>query len=125
MDDRSERVRRRLDIPMLFIALLVIPTIILEESHVGQEWKDAAELLNVSIWVAFVAEMAIMLRVVPDRRRWLREHPLDVAIVLLTTPLMPAGWQSARLFRLVRVVRLVRMVQLGRRIFSLGGLRDA
>ena len=64
MDDRSERVPRRLDIPMLFIALLVIPTIILEESHVGQEWKDAAEVLNALIWVAFVAELAIMLRVV-------------------------------------------------------------
>ena len=66
-----------------------------------------------------------MLRVVPDRKQWLRDHPLDVAIVLLTPPLMPPGMQSARVFRLLRLIRLMRMVQLTRRVFSLNGLRDA
>src|SRR4051794_13422219 len=108
MDDHSERVRQRLDIPMLIASLLVIPTIILEESDVGVTWKDAAIGLNWIIWLAFVAELVVMLRVVPNRLRWMREHPLDVVIVLFTPPFLPATMQSARLFRLLRVLRLVR-----------------
>jgi voltage-gated potassium channel len=48
-------------------------------------------VLNWMIWLAFVAEVVIMLRVVPDRGRWLRDHPLDLAIVIFTPPFLPAA----------------------------------
>jgi voltage-gated potassium channel len=108
---------------MLFVTLLVIPTLILENSTVSHDWKLAAGVVNALIWLAFVAELVVMLRVVPDPKRWLRDHPLDIAIVVLTPPFLPSSLQSARLFRLLRVVRLVRIVQLSRRIFSLEGIR--
>ena len=44
-----------------------------------------------------------MLAVVPDRGRWLRDHPLEVAIVVLTPPFLPASLQAARAFRLLRL----------------------
>lgn len=125
VNERSAEVERRLNIPMLFVALLVVPILVIENSGVSHGWKTAAMLVNALVWLAFVAELVVMLRVVPDRKQWLREHPLDVAIVILTPPLMPAGMQSARIFRLLRLIRLVRMVQLTRRVFSLNGLRDA
>jgi voltage-gated potassium channel len=56
-----------------------------------------------------------MLRVVDDRRQWLRDHPLEVAIVLLTPPFMPASLQAARLARLLRLLRLLRLGLLVRR----------
>ena len=49
-----------------------------------------------------------MVYVVPDRGRWLREHPLDLAIVVLTPPFLPASLQALRVFRLLRLLRLVR-----------------
>jgi len=66
-----------------------------------------------------------MLRVVPDRRRWLRDHPLDLAIIVLTPPFLPPALQAARVFRLLRLLRLVRAGTLARRVFSTEGVRDA
>jgi voltage-gated potassium channel len=66
-----------------------------------------------------------MLRVVPDRRRWLRGHPLDLAIVIFTPPFLPASLQAARVFRLLRLLRLAKAGVLARRVFSTEGVRDA
>ena len=63
-----------------------------------------------------------MLAVVPDRRNWLRSIPLDVVIVVLTPPILPASLQSLRVFRLLRLLRLA---QLSRRTFSLEGVKYA
>lgn len=123
--DRAERMERRLEGPLLVAALLTIPAIVIEQSDAGHAWDVAASVLNWCIWLAFVAESVLMLRVVPDRRRWLREHPLDVAIVLVTPPFLPAALQAARLFRLLRLLRLVRAATLARRLMSTEGVKDA
>ncbi|MBA2513228.1 MAG: two pore domain potassium channel family protein [Solirubrobacterales bacterium] len=66
-----------------------------------------------------------MLAVVPDRWRWLRSHPLEVVIVLLTPPFLPSSLQALRALRVLRPLRLLRLAQLARRTFSLDGLRYA
>jgi voltage-gated potassium channel len=125
LDERALRIEHRLEWPMLVVALLVIPTIAIEQSNPGQPWNTIAFGLNWTIWSAFVAEIVIMLRVVPNRGRWLREHPLELAIVILTPPFLPASLQAARVFRLLRIVRLLRLAKLTRRLFSTEGIRDA
>ena len=47
------------------------------------------------IWLVFVAELAAILAVAPHRWRWVREHPLDPLIVLLTPPIMPSSLQAS------------------------------
>lgn len=110
---------------MLVAALLVIPALAIEEGAPGEPWTTIASGLNWLIWLAFLAEAVVMLALIPDRRRWIRTHPLDVAIVVLTPPFMPAALQSMRVFRLLRLVRLLKAVQLSRHLFSLQGLRGA
>jgi voltage-gated potassium channel len=44
-------------------------------------------VLNWAIWLAFLTELVVMLAVVPNRRAWLRGHPVEVIVVLLTPPL--------------------------------------
>jgi hypothetical protein len=71
VDERSREVERRLELPLLIFALLTIPAIAFE--YADQEpWHAIGIALNWTIWLAFVAEVVIMLRVVPDRGRWLR-----------------------------------------------------
>jgi voltage-gated potassium channel len=123
MDDRSRRVARAFELPILVAALLVIPVMAVEQSDAGEPWRTAAVVANWGIWIAFAVELAVMLVVVPNRWRWLRDHPLEVAIVVLTPPFLPASLQAARALRLVRVLRLLRLVQLARRVFSLEGLK--
>jgi len=125
MDERSRRVARRFELPMLVAALLVIPVIAVEQSDAGEPWRAIAGVLNWAIWVAFAVELVVMLAVVPDRWRWLRSHPLEVVIVLLTPPFLPSSLQALRALRVLRLLRLLRLAQLARRTFSLDGLRYA
>jgi voltage-gated potassium channel len=125
VDERSERIGRAFEVPILIAALLVIPVIALEQSAPGEPWTTIATVTNWLIWLAFAAEVVVMLAVVPDRRAWLRTHPLEVAIVVLTPPFLPASMQALRVFRLLRLLRLVVAVRYARRLFSLDGLRYA
>jgi voltage-gated potassium channel len=123
VDERSRRVAARFEVPVLVAALLVIPVIVIEESNVSDTWKTLGAILNWIIWVAFAVEVIVMLAVVPSKKRWLRDNPLEVAIVVLTPPFLPASLQALRVFRLFRLLRLLRIARLGRRVFSLQGLR--
>jgi voltage-gated potassium channel len=125
MDERSTRVAERLETPMLIAAALTLPMVAISESHTGGWLQSAATILNWATWLAFAAELAIMLAVVPDRRAWLRHHPLDPTIVILTPPLLPPGLQALRVLRLFRLLRLLRLAQLTHEVFSLQGLRYA
>jgi voltage-gated potassium channel len=125
VDERALRMKRRLEWPLLIAALLTIPALVIEESDAGAPWDAIATALNWATWLTFLAEVVLMLAVVPDRWRWLRTHPLDLAIVILTPPFLPASLQAARLLRLVRLLALVRGAVVLRRLLSTEGVRDA
>lgn len=125
VDERSRRIASRFEVPVLLAALLVIPVIAVEESGLGEPWQTLAGVGNWLIWLVFAAELVVLLAVVPHRRAWLRRHPLEVAIVLLTPPFMPAGLQAARAFRLLRLLRVLLAAGVLRRFFTLEGLRYA
>ena len=125
---RAERIERRFEKPLLVAAVLVIPVIAVEESSLDEPWDTVAAVANWAIWIAFATELAVMLWVVPRRGAWLRSHPLEVAIVLLTPPFMPGllqGLRGARLVRLARLLPVLVSVRLARRVFSLEGFRYA
>jgi voltage-gated potassium channel len=109
---------------MIVAAVLVIPAIIFQESDLGTPWTTVGNVLNWVTWLAFAAEMVVMLIVVPKKVDWVRRNPLDVAIVVLTPPVVPPGLQSLRVFRLLRVLRLTRLFTM-RDVLSLEGVRDA
>jgi voltage-gated potassium channel len=123
MDERSERIARRFDVPMLVAALLVVPVIAVEQSSLGEPWRALASVLNWTIWIAFASEVVVMVAVVPEKWRWIRAHPLEVFIVVATPPFIPTGLAGARALRLLRLFRLLRLASLARRTFSLAGLR--
>jgi voltage-gated potassium channel len=125
MNDAELRWTNRLEPIVMTAALAVIPVIVIEQSHFSQSWKTFGSALNWVIWVVFVSEFVVLLAVADSRSRWLRQHPLELAIVLLTPPFLPATLQAARLLRLLRLLRLVRVLHLGRRVFSLDGVRWA
>src|SRR5215211_4090897 len=122
---RAERVAGWLRVPLIIAALLAIPTIIVQESDLGRSWEVFAAVLDWCIWAMFAANLAIMLSIVPDRRRWLINNPLDVLIVVLTPPFLPATFKLARALPIVRLVWLVAIAHRLRKVFSLEGLRYA
>jgi voltage-gated potassium channel len=110
---------------MLIATLLVIPVLVIEESNVSPAIASVGTALNWVIWLAFVAEFVVMLRVVPNPRAWLRTHPLEVAVVVLTPPFLPAVLGSLRILRLFRLVRLARLAAALRKLSPLDGARWA
>jgi Ion channel len=71
---------------------------------------------------AFAVEAVVMLAIVPQRWRWIRTHPLEVAIVVLTPPFLPPSLQALRVFRLLRLIPLLRLARVARHLFSLEGV---
>jgi voltage-gated potassium channel len=125
VDERSDRIAQRFELPILVAAVLVMPVLLIEESSVGEPWDTLAAILNWAIWLAFLTEVVVMLAVVPNRWRWLRQHPLEVIVVVLTPPFLPASLQSIRVLRLLRLVRVLRLAQVVRRLFTFEGVRYA
>lgn len=125
MDDRSERIAKRFERPLLVAAVLTIPVTILQLLPPADPWRTIADVMNWLIWLAFLAEAVVMLAVVPSRGRWLREHPIEVAIVVLTPPFLSSVVQSVRVLRLLRLARFLRLAPLVRLLFSAEGLRYA
>jgi voltage-gated potassium channel len=124
VNERAQAMERRLQWPMLVAALLVVPAVAIEQSEVTGALNTVAVVINWTTWLAFLTEAVLMLSVVDSRWRWLREHPLEVAIVLVTPPFLPATLQAARAFRLLRLLPLLRAGLLSRRLLTTEGLRD-
>jgi voltage-gated potassium channel len=124
-NERAARFDKLFEKPMFLAALLVIPVIVIEQAHTSHTVKLVGQSLNWVIWLAFAVELAVMLCVKQNRMQWLRAHPLEAAIVVLTPPLLPASLGSLRLFRLFRVARLSVLVKEYRRLFSADGVRGA
>lgn len=124
-DLRAERAAEWLRVPLIVAALLALPTIIVQESDLGRSWEVLALVLDWCIWAVFAANLAIMLILVPNRRRWLIQNPLDLLIVVFTPPFLPATMKLARVLPVVRLVWIVAVANRLRNVFSLEGLRYA
>jgi len=121
VDERSLKWERRFEWPMVIAALLVIPLLVIEESDFGQPWDTVGVILDWGTWLAFATEAVVMVAVTPRPFEWIRRHPIDVAVVLLTPPFFPANLAVVRLLRLLRLGRLFSL----RDLLSLEGIRYA
>jgi voltage-gated potassium channel len=121
----AARLERRFEWPILVAALLVIPVIVLERNNVSHGWRTVGSVLNWIVWLAFAVEFMTLLAVHPRRLAWVRAHPLEAAVVVLTPPFLPAGLGALRLFRLLRLLRLGIFVRELRRLLSPSGVRFA
>jgi voltage-gated potassium channel len=127
--DESGRVHTPFEPVVLGATLALIPVLIIEADATSAGWQDFATVANWVIWAIFATELAAVLVVAERKRAALRAHWLDVAIVVLTIPLLgkALAWvRFARLFRLVRFAVIVaRALQAERRLTSGDSLRIA
>ncbi len=96
-----------LALPMLWVALLILPLLGVEYLlsdlvHKYQWLKLALDAGVVFIWIAFAAELSIMLTLAPNKLAYLKGHWLNVLIVILP------------FFAMLRSLRLVRVAQLSK-----------
>jgi voltage-gated potassium channel len=85
-------------ISLLFLGVLAMPVIDPDPSA-GEQL--GLRTLNVAIWAAFAVDYFVRLRLTDDRRRFVRTHLADLAVVLL-----PA-LRPLRLLRLLSIARVI------------------
>ena len=126
--DESGRVHTPFEPVVLAATLLLIPVLILEVDAEGG-WLTFAYIANWVIWAIFAVELVAILYVADRKRAALRAHWLDVAIVVLTVPIVTSilGWgRLARFIRLMRFGTIIgRALQAEKRIGAGDALRVA
>jgi voltage-gated potassium channel len=125
MDARTKLWEDRFNVPVLVSALATVPLLIASLHTLDEPWNTIVDVGNFLAWGVFAAEFGVMLIVVPDKWRWLRTHPLEVAIVVLTPPFLDYAIQSLRVLRVLRLLRLARLGPAMQRMFSLQGIQYA
>jgi hypothetical protein len=123
----DRHLRRRLEhffsVPMMAIALLILPVLAMEYFWV--EWVRAhfaaslfLDIASSIIWMAFAAEFILMCSVADKKWRYALQNWMDLAIVVL--PLIDF-LPLLRLLRLTRLLAVQQLTSLGR-LYRLRGL---
>ncbi len=122
----NKRLRKRLErhfsVPMILIALMIMPVLIIEffmKSQVAQ-YAWLRMLLHIStgvIWFAFAAEFILMVSVARKKIKYCRNHWIDLAIILL--PLL-SFLRSLQVLRATRVLRIQQLTKFAR-VYRLRG----
>lgn len=108
--------------PMMVVALMVVPAVVIDASNPQAPWPAIGLALNFFCWLAFLVEWVAMMIVVPNRRIWLSEHKLETLIIFVTFPILVPGVGMLRLLRLSRLLRLAWVAKKLRASLSMEGL---
>ena len=120
-----DRLTRRLEWPLLLLAVLVIPALIVENQAETPGVRLAAGIANWVIWLGFLVDF--LLRWAAARRwSYVREAWFDAALLIVTPPIfVPDVVQGMRSLRVLRVLSLLRtlvvtgmVLRLARRLFG-------
>jgi voltage-gated potassium channel len=102
----SRKLQVASEVSIMIAALATIPVVIFEGRGASYAWLPIADWL---IWAVFAVVLFIGIWLAENRAQYLQRHPLDVAIVILSFPMMPSFLALTRLARLVRVMRVLRL----------------
>lgn len=125
----EKRLRRQLDrhfsVPMILIALLIMPVLIVEffmQAQVARyAWLRVALHVGTGvIWFAFAAEFILMVSVAEKKIRYIKEHWIDLAIILLPFFSFLRSLQAIRGSRLASLARIPQLSKIAR-VYRLRG----
>jgi len=120
------RLERAFSGPMIVIALLILPVLIVEyglgERIGAHPWLRLLLHLGTGlIWFAFATEFIVMAGVSRNKLRYCGQHWLDIAIIILPAISFLRSLRAVRAARLARLARLQHLAKLSR-VFRLRGL---
>ncbi|MFO0917956.1 MAG: hypothetical protein U0872_06525 [Planctomycetaceae bacterium] len=114
--DLRSRLEKAGNVPMIGVALLVLPLIGIEYQYADEiqhnpRWAASIASATALIWFAFTLEFVLMCSVAERKIDYCKRHWLDLAIILL--PLI-AFLRALRLGRLLRLQQLSRTARVYR-----------
>jgi voltage-gated potassium channel len=89
-----------------FLALLLVPVLLIEESSADAGVVRAAAVANAVIWLLFAGDYAVDVWRARDRGAHVRSHWFDLALIAVSPPLLvPPEAQALRVLRALRLLR--------------------
>lgn len=107
MTEEQAARARRLDGPTVVVVLLVIPALWLHFSDPRGTLGVISDVLNWLIYGWFLFEFLYMLHLAPNNREYFRHNKLDLAVLVLTIPLLPGVLQALWVLRLLRLIDML------------------
>ena len=94
-----------------FLALLLVPVLLIEETSTDPTAVQLATDANAFIWLAFALDYAVDLWRTKDRARYIAGHWFDLALIVVSPPLLvPPEAQALRVLRALRLLRAVAVI---------------
>lgn len=122
----QRQLERAFSVPMIWIALLILPVLALQYTLADRiaDYPALRFMLHVSagvIWFAFAAEFIVMISVAERKLSYVKQHWLDLVIILL--PLV-SFLRTLQALRAARLAKLGKLHQLSRvvRVYRLRGV---
>ncbi|WP_354702173.1 hypothetical protein DSM112329_02527 [Paraconexibacter sp. AEG42_29] len=122
MSDEQAARAARLDLPVLVAVLLTVPSLALHSADPDGALGVVSLVLNWSIWLTFLGETVLMLRLCPDDRAYVRHNKLDLVLLVVTPPFLPGVLQVLWILRLLRILDLLPVLG---KVFRVNGFRYA
>lgn len=114
--DRYERYQRSVEVPLLAVALALIPLLILPlVVDLPARAEQALVVADVVIWAVFAGDYVVGFVLAPSRRTYLRSQWLNLMLVVLPVLRPLRVLRSTRLLRLLRLMRLASAISVGTR----------
>ena len=118
-EDRTAREELRdkldhyLDLPLALASVVVVLLVIIQlTGEVSPPWGRRLEVLSWALWSLFFLEFVVKFALAPEKRHYVREHWLDVLVVLV--PFLRFLWLS-RVLRATRALPGLRLLIFGGR----------
>lgn len=106
-EELRERLDRYLDIPLALASILLVLLALIElGGELAGPWRGRVAVLGWTLWGLFFLEFAAKFALAPDRRAYVKRHPLDLLTLLL--PFL----RFLRLFRVLRATRAFPVLRL-------------
>ncbi|HKW78023.1 MAG TPA: hypothetical protein VJQ09_02925, partial [Candidatus Limnocylindria bacterium] len=94
-----------------FLALLLVPVLVVEETSRDAAAVQLATAANAAIWLAFALDYAVDLWRTPDRAAYVSGHWADLMLIVVSPPLLvPPEAQALRVLRALRLFRALAVV---------------
>jgi voltage-gated potassium channel len=120
-DERSERVERALQWPMMALTIVFLIAVVVPLEHgLDPRIERLAKVAESVIWAAFLGEYLLLLALARDKLQFLRTHVLDAIVVVVPAFRVLRLARIARLARVLNLLRLPSMVAMGARAVQLG-----
>jgi voltage-gated potassium channel len=112
--DSFERYARATDGPLTFLALAMVPLLVVPlVAKLPENWETALVAADYLIWAIFTVDYLIRLYLTPRRLQFVKTHIPDLVIVLVPFLRPLRVLRSARFLRLLRLSRIVAFASKG------------